>query len=299
LYPETVLLLTSPQVSGRLGSARFTALAHSEPCDVHGSPSEGFHVMRCRVGLRGQVVGSRPPTVALAGSGSMSETLEVVSMFRACSSSSLRGAMIVLVLAGLVSPLSACGFLEDRPSISDAVWLPNGDIYYQHVDFDGNSGMTRRDRSGNTSEVSLDGVDALLGSGCPEPGSPTLFVAPDGGLGLEYTCADGTRLLERTASGGFSDIGTLPNVWRNVTTTSGSTLTGIAMESVPSAYSSGTCLGIQAIRAGEMSKPFADVAWLGHTYHLSPPDSTACQVRSRLEGFGRRKSGGMAATSHF
>jgi hypothetical protein len=205
-------------------------------------------------------------------------------MLQGRSGASVRAAMMVLTIVGLVSPVAACGYLEDRPSITDAVWLPNGAIYYEHVDFDGNYGMTRRHRSGSTSDVSLDGAGAILGSGCLNHSWPTLFVAPDGGLGLEYTCTDGTRLLERTASGGFDDIGTLPSVWGNVTTMSGSALTGIAMESVPAAEGSGTCSGIQAVRDGALDKPFTDVTWLGHTYYLSPPDSTACRAQNRPEG---------------
>jgi hypothetical protein len=156
-------------------------------------------------------------------------------------------------------------------------------IYYQQNDLDGNSALMRRKQSGNLTTVPLTEVSQVLASTCRMGDPAEIFVAPDGGLGLEYDCADDTEFLEPIAAGGFRIIGTLPKGWGNLTTTSGTAFTGVAMKPLPSPYG-GTCSGVRAVMDNTLSKPFANIRRLDHTYYLSPPDLTACESRDRIEG---------------
>src|SRR4051794_23191239 len=104
-------------------------------------------------------------------------------------------ALAILLSAGACGPFSAAG---DDASVVDVIWLPAGDIFYQQIDFDGNVTTERRDASGRTTVVTIGDPSQLISAGCGSP-NPTLFVAPDGGLGLIYGCDDGRDLLEWTA----------------------------------------------------------------------------------------------------
>jgi hypothetical protein len=182
--------------------------------------------------------------------------------------------MAVLVIVGLVLSIAACGALGGRPAILNAIWLPGGDIYYQHQDFDGKWGIARRSKSGSGSDISLAAADAVAGAGCRYI---TMFVAPDGGLGLQYECDDDDRFLERADSGSFRQVAVLPKGWGNVAVTSGNTMSGLAMKAIP-ALGSRLCTGIRQVRDGKLGAPFADVSWRGQRYHLSPPGPADCEA---------------------
>jgi hypothetical protein len=180
--------------------------------------------------------------------------------------------LTLLVSAGL----AGCA-LGGRPSLLLQAWLPSGDIYYQHLNFDGDRGWTLRRPSGTTTEVDLtDGYAAVSArkTGC-RPAFLT-FVAPDGGLGQSYDCAGAVELIERDASGSYRYLGSLPSGWDVGWLRAGTALTGVARGSTASPYGNGACHGIEPLESGHVGTPYADVTTGGRTYHVSPPAEGDC-----------------------
>ena len=188
------------------------------------------------------------------------------------------------VLAGLVllTVLLSAGLAGCSPgggtSILLPVWLPGGDIVYQHETFDGDRGWTLRTPSGHTSEIDLTRAYVALSArttGCRT--AFLTFVAPDGGLGLSYDCAGSTELMERSASGTYRYLGSLPSGWHVGWLRAGTALTGVATGSTAADSGSGRCEGIVPLQSGRIGIPYDDVAADdGRTYLVSPPPEGDC-----------------------
>jgi hypothetical protein len=176
----------------------------------------------------------------------------------------------------LSAGLAGCS-LGGRPSLRLLAWLPSGDLYYEHQNFDGPLGWTLRRPSGATTEVDLSEGYVALGdrqAGCEPDFLP--FVSPDGELGLEYHCASSTQLMERDGSGAFRFLGALTPGWGVGWLRSGTTLTGVALGSTSAQSGHGECHGIVPLQSGRVGIPYADLTSGGVTHHVSPPDQRDC-----------------------
>jgi hypothetical protein len=205
-------------------------------------------------------------------------------MYRGFAHKSMYAAVMTIVL--VASLVAGCGLLDADRLVIDAVWLPDGSIYYRFMGDEGDNGFARLGPSGNVTDIRLTGADQIVGSGCAADGFQTFFVAPDGGLGLEFDCPGETRFLERSEEGGIRLVGSLPPGWGNLAATSGGSLSGIAMKSTPSvaSRSGGLCEGIRPVHDGRLGKTFAEIDRDRQIYYLAPPDTTECFATSGAQG---------------
>lgn len=185
-------------------------------------------------------------------------------------------ARLALLTALLSAGPAGCS-VGGGTSILLPVWLPGGDIIYEHDTFDGDVGWTLRTPSGATSEVDLTQGYVALSARTTGCGTAFLtFVAPDGGLGLSYDCADSTELMERSSSGAFRHLGSLPAGWHVGWLKTGTALTGVAVGFTAAQSGNGRCAGIAPLEGGHVGAAYRDVSIDGRTYHVSPPEAPEC-----------------------
>lgn len=184
------------------------------------------------------------------------------------------------MLAGLLGVAAGTGGcvpgLGDHPHIVDFVWLPAGDIVYQQSDSfdDPDLHLVHRDHAGHTSPLT---VDARPLTGDCQGRDPQLFVAPDGGLGLEYNCDRATELTEY-ASGQLRKLGELPAEMGRFAAEAGTSLSGLVGASMTS-YAGGLCMGLRQVNDGKPTPPFGTVASHGRSVALSlPTEPIDCDV---------------------